>query len=251
MIYYKKQGLTSIDSIYQKFNKKEFKSPYRSTIPLIALFKSNQIANIKSLKSNSISNIDYIFEHETHVTKGNGSPSCSDLLIKHSNGCIVIEAKRTEPPYEKVGKWLGSSTNKKLVLEGWLELINNFTDLKVDISEITDLPYQLIHRVASACSLKKQHTEIIYVGFNLNERKANYYLSCLEKFSKILENRIDLYLYCYDIDKSEELIKLEKKWDSGERDLSQNVISGLVNDNLMKLSETMTKKINKNATHPV
>lgn len=251
MIYFKKQKLTSIDDIYKKFNKKEFKSPYRSTIPLIALFKNNQITNIKSIKSNSISNIDYIFEYETPVIQGKGRPSCSDLLIEYSNGCIVIEAKRKEPPYEKVEKWLGSSTNKKLVLEGWLELINNYTDLKIDLSEITDLPYQLIHRVASACSLKKQQTEIIYIGFNLNERKANYYLSCLEKFSTILENRIDFYLYCYNIDKSEELIKLEKKWDLGERDLSQNVISGLVNDNLMRLSETMKKKINKNASHPV
>jgi hypothetical protein len=63
MIYYKKQKLTSIDNIYDKFNKNEFKSPYRSTIPLIALFKNNQLTNIKSINSNSISNINYFFEY--------------------------------------------------------------------------------------------------------------------------------------------------------------------------------------------
>ncbi|NEW79030.1 MAG: hypothetical protein GZ086_06295 [Gelidibacter sp.] len=245
MIYYKKLKLESIDNIYNRYNSKEFKSPYRSTIPLIALFKSNQILNWGLVNPLNEMDLKFVFEFETPVNKGKGLPSCTDLMIEYPNSCIVIEAKRTEPPYKKVKKWLSNSINKKLVLEGWLELINNYTGLKIDLAEIIDLPYQLIHRVASACSLKKQQTEIIYIGFDLNERKTNYYLDCLERFSTILENRLNLYLYCYDIDKSEELIELEKRWDSGERDLSQAVISGLLNDNLMGLTETMKRKINK------
>jgi hypothetical protein len=244
MIFYNKQEINSIDLIYNKFNKNEFKSPRRSTIPLIVLFKHNQVLDQEFINSNSIPEIDYIFEHKTSVVKGKGSPSFTDLMIEYSNGCIAIEAKRTEPPYYKVEKWLSNSSNKKLVLEGWLEIINNYTGLKVEISEIQDLPYQLIHRVASACSLMKLHTKIIYIGFDLNERKKKYYLNCLESFSSILENKLDLYLYCYNIDKTEELIQLERRWDLGERDLSQNIISGLQNDTLMKLSETMKRKMN-------
>lgn len=109
------------------------------------------------------------------------------------------------------------------------------------------MPYQLIHRVASACSLKKKQTKIIYIGFDLDQKKTNYYLNTLNSFSAILKNKIDLYLYCYKIEKSEELIKLEKRWDLGERDLSQSVINSLQTGNLMRLSETMKIKINKSA----
>ncbi|MBZ0328269.1 MAG: hypothetical protein K8F54_11730 [Altibacter sp.] len=247
MIFYNKQEINSIDLIYNKFNKNEFKSPRRSTIPLIVLFKHNQILSKELINLNSITDIDYIFEYKISAVKGKGLPSCTDLMIEYSNDCIAIEAKRTEPPYEKVKKWLSNSSNKRLVVEGWLEIINNYTGLKIEISEIQDLPYQLIHRVASACSLMKLHTKIIYIGFDLNKRKSNYYLNCLECFSSILENKLDLYLYCYNIDKTEEQIQLERRWDLGERDLSKNIISGLQNDNLMKLSETMKRKINKSA----
>lgn len=110
--------------------------------------------------------------------------------------------------------------------------------------KIVDLPYQLIHRVASACSLNKEHTELIYIGFSLNDKKTNYYLDSLRKTSTILENKLDLYLYCYNIFKSQEQISLEERWDNGERDLSEGVIDGLLNNNLMTFSEAMSIKIN-------
>lgn len=245
MIYYKKKQISSIDDVYEKYDKREFKSPYRSTIPLIALFKNNQTPNIQFVKHDKIQDVNFIFEYETSIIKGKGRASCTDLIMKYSNSCIAIEAKRTEPPYVKVGKWLGDSINKKQVLEGWLDLINTYTDLKVNISELNDLPYQLIHRVASACSLKQQHTEVIYIGFDLKEKMTNYYLDSLGKISTILKNRVDIYLYSYKIEKSEEQINLEKRWDLGERDLSQDVINGLVNNNLMRFSEANIIKINK------
>jgi hypothetical protein len=164
-------------------------------------------------------------------------------MIEYPNGCIAIEAKRCEPPYETVGKWVGKSNNRKLVLEGWFELINNHVKSEIGLKEVFDLPYQLIHRVASACSLKKQHTHIVYIGFDLDEKKTKYYLDCLRSLSAILNNQLDMYLLCYKIDKFEEQLKLEKKWDSGERDLSRSVINGLTLNSLMKLDQISKEKI--------
>ena len=246
MIYYKKQQLVSIDEIYRRFNKSEFKSPYRSTIPLLALFKNNQLPNIKIVDINQSEDISCIFEYETPIISGRGRASSTDLIISYSNYCIAIEAKRTEPPYETVGKWLGriNTSNRKQILEGWLKIIEEYTGVKVLFEETVDLPYQLIHRVASACSLNKEHTELIYIGFSLNDKKINYYLDSLRKISTILENKLDLYLYCYNIFKSKEQISLEERWDNGERDLSEGVIDGLINNNLMTFSEEMSIKIN-------
>ena len=91
MIYYKKQQLLSIDEIYRRFNKSEFKSPYRSTIPLLALFKKNQIPNIKLVDINQSEDISCIFEYETPIRSGKGRASSTDLIISYSNYCIAIE----------------------------------------------------------------------------------------------------------------------------------------------------------------
>lgn len=244
MNYFGNKIITSIDDIYQCFNKKEFRSPFRSTIPLIALFKSNQILDLGLINPKFISELKYRFEHPTPVIRGVGQPSYTDLMIEYTNGSIAIEAKRTERPYVKVGKWLNNSLNRQKVLEGWVVIINNHLGLKIDISEINDLPYQLIHRVASACSLKKQHTQVVYIGFDLDEKQKKYYIDCLTKFSAILDNKLDLNLICYKIEKLEEQKRLEEKWNQGERDLSQAIINGLMSDNLMRLSLAFEKKIN-------
>ena len=53
-------------------------------------------------------------------------------MIEYKNTCTVIEAKRTESPYESVKRWLGDSDNRKLVLDGWLEVIDDYIDSKIE-----------------------------------------------------------------------------------------------------------------------
>ncbi len=47
-------------------------------------------------------------------------------MINHPSVSIAIEAKRTEPEYENVNSWLNESKNRKDVLNGWLEYINEY-----------------------------------------------------------------------------------------------------------------------------
>ncbi len=244
-IYYKKEAIDTIDELFTKFSSKEFKSPFRSTIPLLVLYKNHPDNYFGLVEHDDEASAKYIFEFETKIEKGKGRSSCTDLMIEYSNTCIAIEAKRTEPAYKTVIDWLGGSNNRKLVLEGWLDLIFNYTGIKLDPASISNLPYQLIHRTASACSLKKAQTHIVYLGFDLNEAKNKYYNDILTAFSTILENMISFHLACFKIEKLPEQIRLESMWNNKKRNLSEYIIRGLKSDSLMKVSQLTMEKLNK------
>lgn len=244
MFNYKLQSVSSVDNLYDKFSSKEFKSPFRSTIPLLIMLRNNQIpaVDVDNKEINEIPTLT--LEHETLVVSGKGFPSCTDLMIEYKNSCIAVESKRTEPPYQTVEKWLGVSKNKKLVLSGWLSIINSQINSSIKIEDVNSLPYQLIHRVAAACALKKIDTHVLYLGFDLDVKKENYYINSLLAFSKILKNKIKLHLHCYSINKFESQIELEYKWNNKERDLSTLIKNGLLKNNLMSLTEVNKYKIN-------
>ncbi len=235
-IYFKKDKIETFNEIVGKYGIDEFKSPYRSTLPLLVLFKTQQWNNFGLFENSNETSAKYIFEFETKIKKGKGKPSCTDLMIEYQNTCIAIEAKRTEPPYEIVKNWLGDSDNRKLVLDGWLEIIGAYINSKIDYGLVNDLPYQLIHRVASACSMNKLKTHIVYLGFDLNKTKMDYYFRNINLFSKLLKSKIAIHLICFQLDKSDEQKRLELLWDSGERDLSEFIINGIKHDTLMKLT---------------
>jgi hypothetical protein len=242
MIYFKTRKLDSINDLYTVFNKKEFKSPFRSTIPLISLFKQNQNLHLNIDELKNVPVVKYIFEHETKVQKGRGLPSCTDLMVEYENHCLVIESKRTEPSYETVEKWLKNIPNRYLVLEGWIEILNSNLELNIQVVDVLNLPYQLVHRVASAFFSGKKPL-VLYIGFDLDSKKEQYYFDSLTKFSNILEQKVDLYFNCYSIEKFDEQNELEKCWNSGNRDLSARIIYGLSKNILMNLTQISARKI--------
>ncbi len=237
MIYYKKQEITNFNELVSKYILNEFKSPYRSTIPLLLLYKNRPNYFFNLIVQNDAALVDLIFEYETKVRKVEGRPSGTDLMINHPSVSIAIEAKRTEPQYEKVNSWLDESKNRKDVLNGWLEYINEYILEQISIRDILELPYQLVHRVASACSIKKKCTNVVYVGFDLNDAKKEYYKNNLNKFSKLLKRKINILFASFKINKSEEQIKLESEWEQGDRDLSVEIKNGIINNNLMSFIE--------------
>ncbi len=246
-LYYNANKVKSMNELIKKYSISEFKSPYRSTIPLLILYKTTLNNSFGLMEKMNESNVKYIFEFKTPLSQGKGKSSSTDLMIEYTNTCIAIEAKRTEPKYETVSKWLGETDNKKIVLEGWINIISNYTNVNFDSNSISDLPYQLIHRVASACSLNKSQTHVVYLGFDLDETKKKYYRESLIKFSKILSNKIDFHLACYNINKLAEQTRLELIWDSGERNLSEYILKGYENDSLMQMSQLSIEMINNSA----
>jgi len=236
MLKFKTTTVLSIDDMLDKFSKKEFESPYRSTIPLLVLFKQDQNLGIDLITQHTDPNTEYIFEFETPERIGTGLPSCTDLMVVSNNAGIGIEAKRTEGKYINVIKWMGESQNKRNVLDGWLSYIYDKTNIQLTVEQILNFPYQMIHRVASACSLQKEKTYVLYIGFDLTIRMKQYYEMNLSALSQLLDNKITMKIICIDIQRSDIQLDLESQWDNGNRDLSVEVKAGIIGDNLMSFA---------------
>lgn len=231
--FFKEKKVSSIEDLVKHINdsnKRELKSPFRSTIALICLventsYLSTLVNNEKILK--------VIYEYEVPVIKGKGRPSCSDLVVITENKAIIIEAKRTEPKYPAVRKWLDGSENKQLVLNDWLHYIKTYTQEDIHQEDILDIPYQMIHRLASACSFKDKEAKLIYLGFDLKASMKKYYSNNINLLKMLTNNKIDIELEEVNIIKNKQQIILETKWNEGKRDLSSDVIEGIIRDDLM------------------
>ena len=97
---------------------------------------------------------------------GRGKASMTDLMIISKQHAIAIEAKYTEVAkrYETIKSWLKKSSkaddnNRVKVLNGWLKYISEANCFAANlkdserVSQIKNVPYQLVHRIASACAV--------------------------------------------------------------------------------------------------
>jgi hypothetical protein len=119
------------------------------------------------------------FEYPVNQYTGKGKASFTDLMIIDSSKSIAIEAKNTESKYETVKKWLGNSVNKRNVLIGWLGLINSKLTLSITSEDISEVPYQMIHRLASACSVADKEPVLLYLYFGNSQKMREYYIKNL------------------------------------------------------------------------
>lgn len=215
------------------YPKTEFDSPYRSTVPLLYFWSNiqeqlNGFLKLLGLKPQT--QVTACFEFCVDVQKGKGKPSQTDLMLTFDNNAIAVEAKYTEPPYQTARTWMGESSNREDVLEGWLDLICSATgQKKINIEDIVDLPYQFIHRCASACFSKVPHKTLTYQCFDLNDKKVSYYQSHLTFLKHLLNkpNNLDFFLVNIPLLKSQTYHELQNRWDSGKRIMHADVIQGM------------------------
>lgn len=257
-LFYNNNEIKTIEELIDNYGDDEFMSPYRSTIPLIELFFHNETEMNKLIPNYKSYNCS--FEYMTPVLKGKGKASCTDLMIYNNEQTFCIEAKRTEPEYENVIDWLrhGNIENKKLVLSGWLEIINNKCETNLNQDDVIKMPYQLIHRFASACkigiNMKPEHIHMFYFFFDGNNESIVFYKNWLLKLAEITNNKIVIKSFIFNISETETFRLLEQLWDnrSGKIDLSDDVIQAIIDGPCMKierdelnLGETSWKKISE------
>ena len=182
-----------------------------SSLPLVQFWKNkgkscgftrcvNKFLNECGLSAIGSEEPCFCFEYSVPVNNergARGKASMTDLMILTNQHAIAIEAKWTEceSVYEPIGKWKdsGVAENHDKVLNGWEGYINNYLNghLCGKITVTDDMPYQLLHRVASACYAamqdgKKKNAVAIYHLFYSNKEeygKAN-------EFAKKLENSV-------------------------------------------------------------
>ncbi|MGY2987989.1 DUF6946 family protein [Bradyrhizobium sp. USDA 4508] len=153
-LYFDRTPVHDLAALLHSYNVDEFNSPYRSTVPLLALVKDERNTFRKVLSACRVSMpVDLHFEFKVdHQSKGRGAPSHTDLMAISEDVCIAIESKWTEPSYDTVGTWLskgGDLPNREKVPKGWLALMR-LECAPQSFEEIADCEYQMLHRAASA-----------------------------------------------------------------------------------------------------
>lgn len=224
MLWYKNNEIKNKVELMSNYGAKEFASPYRSTIPLIELFFENESEMEKIIPNFQANNC--VFEYGTPVQKGKGKVSCTDLMIFNINKGFCIEAKRTEDEYPTVKKWLGTGNreNRKLVLSGWLDLIEKRCKTNLNFKNVEELPYQMIHRFASACNIN-ENSELLYFCFELDKDSFLYYENNLNNLSKLTNRKVLIKMITFNIEATKEFKFLEDEWNSFSKkiDMSEEV----------------------------
>jgi len=149
---------------------KEFESPTRSTIPMLSLLIHNPGMFAQIVDELEMPRVhDLFLEYTVPPPKGRGKASHTDVMLKAGPHALGIEAKWTEPMYPTVEAWIKEGTNednRRLVLDGWLSLLQKRVTKKLMTNDSDDAIYQMVHRAASAAA-SGDHARLAYSLFEL------------------------------------------------------------------------------------
>ena len=231
LFFHETETLLNMGELLEKYSYREFLSPYRSTVNMLSFTQSTAIDSFLKEIDVDKSKAKFFFEYRVPVQQGGGPSSHTDVMIFNGNRCIAIEAKNTEPPYDKVNVWL-TNPNRSEVLTGWLNLINSKANTALTLDDVQDITYQMIHRLASACTDETKKPELIYLYFKKKVRMQEYYIEQLTRLKQLVEDKIKIRLYFIDNTPTAEMINLQGQWDNSVRDLRTQVLAGLIANNL-------------------
>lgn len=237
---FKGEPLARHATVLDRYSKKEFDSPTRSTIPLLEFWRS-PAPRLRELSAALRLAVPYRvqldFEHLVRPPRGSGKKSHTDLMVLSPGHAIAIEAKWTEPRYKDVDKWLGTASNRKAVLQGWCGLLEQHGAGPIAEGSLLKLPYQMVHRAASAChAARTGYPLLVYLVFEPTAKKRREYLSDLCRLRDALGPRSSLVMALAEcrIEQLPLLIKIRRRWDAGKRHLHKPVIRGLRSGELLR-----------------
>jgi hypothetical protein len=225
--------VASFSDLLDKYAVDEFDSPFRSTVALLSYWRQPEarLAAVAALLQISLGDASELhFEYQVPVQRGEGKPSCTDLMILSGATSVAVEAKSTEPRYETVKSWLGGKTegNRADVLDGWLSLLNKAAGTPLTRDKVENLPYQLIHRAASACHPEVANRWLVYHVFSSSPDAATEYKADLAELRKLLGSTpLQLRLLWTELLPSAGYSGLANRWNQGERTLNADVKRGL------------------------
>lgn len=166
------------------FDERAFASPFRSTVPLIDLARSDpdRLAAI-ALRCGADVGASAHLEYCAANPAG-GRPSQTDLMLLGATRALAIEAKWTEPRYPTVASRLKERASSsepedarhdplrnEQKVSGWLELLQPHARTTLALAQASALVYQMVHRAASACSTGLKPA-LTYVHFETSDPRA-------------------------------------------------------------------------------
>lgn len=180
--------------IIDQYSLSGINSTQTSTIPLLQYWKNtdkciNYLFEKLGLTSDKIK---ICYEYPTRSYKSNKC-SMTDIMIIGNNFRIAIEGKYTEVKhkYETIEEWNDLTENRKRVIEHWIKIIGPFlselTSNEKILEKLNTFPYQLLHRIASACYDKPRFAFVIYQIFYDAET-----LNPMKEFIKYLDNSLKI-----------------------------------------------------------
>jgi hypothetical protein len=226
-------------------------SPRRSTVPLVDYWRApeQRLQDLwERLRVRQPGNTEMHFEYEVPVQRGRGKSSFTDLMIVTDDVAVAIEAKFTEPRYESVATWLGGAptTNRVDVLEGWLCAIETAVEASIPRDAVRDLPYQLIHRTASVCCVRRRKRIVVYQVFG--DSPADHYAGDLRRLAAGIAapDRIAFVVLGCASRSTDRYARLEERWDAGDRDLGDDVCEALLAGALLEFGKPVAIPIVSN-----
>lgn len=195
------QPVTNLRDLCTRMGKKEFQSPYRSTVPLLSLIEHSQPQWDSLLASlGAPANLPIYIEYSVPSPKPGGNPSQTDVMLMSGTAVWAVEAKWTEPRYETVRSRISgpgtSGANPQAIVDGWLKYIQPFTAQNLNANNFLNVVYQVLHRTASACAVAtKQDSkpEVVYLHFDPSpdpgSANTDQYIDDLRSLKSLLGNQ--------------------------------------------------------------
>jgi hypothetical protein len=107
--FFGKEAVRDLGALIESYPRKEFESPFRSTIPLLSLIRDGRPILQKMLVDCGLpADSSLHFEFKVAPPRGRGKASHTDLMVSAGSDCMAVEAKWTEPLYPAVSKWMTS-----------------------------------------------------------------------------------------------------------------------------------------------
>jgi hypothetical protein len=196
-LFFDRTPTDDFPSLLSHYELDEFASPWRSTLPLIALARDatsmfSEILDRCQMATDS----DFHFEFQVKPPLGHGKSSHTDLMVRSEDRCLAIEAKWTEPMYDTVSVWMARDkpsrqrlSNREEVLAGWLKLLRVHANRELAVGDFSKCIYQMVHRAASAC-WEMKYPQLAYLRFveatEGDIRKSDAYCQALQALHSLL-----------------------------------------------------------------
>ncbi|MGC1816596.1 MAG: hypothetical protein WA900_02950 [Casimicrobiaceae bacterium] len=217
-LHFDHDAVTGFGALLERFGPRAFASPYRSTTPLLALTKDAwPVFDSILAECGSEADCTVHFEYKTHLPNVDGNPSQTDAMVLSATSAVAVEAKWTEPRYETVSTRLKGrvaalskedphnvklhETSQRAVIQAWLDLLQPLSRGQIQIEDVGDVVYQVIHRAASARATSR-NPRLVYLHFRSSPAigaAASDYRNDLDRLHAVLGHPPDFPFYVVDL----------------------------------------------------
>ncbi len=181
------KGIT-MDQVIELGNLEHFSKLTCSIIPTIDYWKNLENKITALLHPD---NYDVCFEYPVKSIN-KATSSYTDIMLISDNANIAIESKWTE----KIGVYCEKhdAIRKDEVQKHWIDIISKYIDKKLSLEDFKNIEYQLLHRVASACSLGKKNCFVVYQIFYDKTSNDSFKKEILKLKTLLDSPKINFYL---------------------------------------------------------